>query len=106
MLEELQFWLSSFLTHGSQFKNKINGKIENRTEKGNALYNEYQPGYSNPPISSSGITFLETSILINKAVILHPEAPYLPSCPIEWLWCSSKCFSANLQGSFGKEMIV
>lgn len=49
MLKELQFLLSSFLAHGSQFKNKINGKIENRTEKGNAPYNEYQPGYSNPP---------------------------------------------------------
>lgn len=41
MLEKLQFLLSSFYFHGSQFKNKINGKIENRTEPKNALYSEY-----------------------------------------------------------------
>lgn len=43
MLEKLRFLLSSFYFHGSQFKNKINEKIENRTEKKeiNALYNEY-----------------------------------------------------------------
>lgn len=40
MLEKLQFLLSSFYFHGSQFKNKINGKIENITEKRNALYSE------------------------------------------------------------------
>lgn len=33
MLEKLQFLLSSFYFHGSQFKNKINGKIENITGK-------------------------------------------------------------------------
>lgn len=41
MLEKLRFLLSSFYVHGSRFKNKINGKIENRVAKGNALYSEY-----------------------------------------------------------------
>lgn len=57
MLEKLQFLLSSFYFHGSQFKNKINGKIENITEKKMLCTVSTQPGYPNPSIFSSGIAF-------------------------------------------------
>lgn len=52
MVEKLLFLLSSLYFHGSQFKNKINGKIE----KGNVRYREY-PARAPHTFTSSGVTF-------------------------------------------------
>lgn len=79
--------LSTSMVHS--LKLKLNGKIENRTEKGNALFSEYPTGVPHPSISSSGITFSRN---------IHPKQPgcrfnmqslpTLPSSPVEWLWLS------------------
>lgn len=76
MLEKLQFLLSSFYFHGSQFKNKINGKIENITEKKNKCFVQWVPNQDIPISPSLALLFLEISILSSKTVIYHPEPPY------------------------------
>lgn len=77
MLEKLPFLLSSFYFHGSQFKNKINGKVENITEK-NKCFVQWVPNQGIPirPSLPLALLFLEISILSSKAVIYHPEPPY------------------------------
>lgn len=78
MLEKLRFLLSSFYFHGSQFKNKINEKIENRTEKKrNKCFVQWVPNQGTliPPSPPLALLFLEASILSSKT-IYHPEPPY------------------------------